>query len=679
MDSVNDHRREHFRRWQPLLQHDVSNDSNNVPRRRNSRDIIDDSSSDDNNGNDHDRDDGDAGENNNHTTSDDDFNMISKKHYQSTAAMCLCTFTHSWLLVSIFPYSGFMVISLVSDTDTNNAGPYAGLLAAAFMIGRATTSFFWGRMADTYGRRTVLYLSLTASAIFSIQFGLSTSFIMAFFWRFLLGASNGVAGISKAVVSETANGHDKLETSGMSLSMGMWAWGFLLSPAISGFVSDPIRQYEAFFEALKDTPLYTFFEKYPFILPNLISVVLSLLCILAVKAYVPETLPDSDRRNPKYITSDFWFWIRRKVHLDTRQERFANRIPDVGNQHTIEPLIGNTNERSENSMSEQRSYQQNVRQARMIHTESVTLLSTSSPFTADDDDQQADSNNNNNNQNDNGGSSSSEPSLSHSQPTMASLWEKVDTRNHLMLYWAFSFVAIAIDEAFPLFCMSRTGGLGLTEKGIGKLLSSTGLLFAVTQYHVYAWIVDRYGLGNSIRLGATLSAPLAALIPVSLWLNAAGKNSGGSWLWSSSTSSSSSSSDLTWAAFIYLSLLLAACRIFGLVFFSSITIVTNRTVVPSHRGTMNGLSMLGGSFAKALGPVFAGGLVGFSYSGVFKPQIGSWFIFLVIGLLATLTARWTSSVLRKMPDIPRQPSLDLSLCAVDSDTAFDDSQQRLLA
>jgi hypothetical protein len=94
---------------------------------------------------------------------------------------------------------------------------------------------------------------------------------------------------------------------------------------------------------------------------------------------------------------------------------------------------------------------------------------------------------------------------------------------------------------------------------------------------------------------------------------------------------------------------------------------------------MNGLSMLGGSFAKGLGPVFAGGLVGFSYSGVFKPQIGSWFIFLVIGLLATLTARWTTSVLRKMPDIPRQPSLDLSLCPVDSDTASDDSQQRLLA
>jgi hypothetical protein len=58
---------------------------------------------------------------------------IERRHYTSTAAMCLCTFTHSWLLVSVFPYSGFMVIKLVPGTDEENAGSYAGLLAASFM------------------------------------------------------------------------------------------------------------------------------------------------------------------------------------------------------------------------------------------------------------------------------------------------------------------------------------------------------------------------------------------------------------------------------------------------------------------------------------------------------------------------------------------------------------------
>lgn len=559
----------------------------------------------------------------------DDFNAISKRHYQSTAAMCLCNFTHSWLLVSVFPYSGFMVISLVNNTDTESAGPYAGLLAAAFMIGRAVTSFLWGRMADIYGRKVVLFVSLTASCIFSVLFGLSTSFISAFSWRFLLGASNGIAGISKAIVTETASEYEILETRGMSLIMGQWAWGFLISPALAGFVADPIRQYKTIFDELKDTAIYTLLKKYPFILPNLISVILCLLGILAVFVWVPETLPESKQRHPKYILSDACMWLRTKVHIASGRCWLADRSSDLSNNHTFdaEPLIRSGTVASEID-SERDTYHQNVRQARMSHTESVSLLSTSSPFpdeTVNPDNSRR-------------FPPATPPGPLH-EATMASLWKKVDTRNHLMLYWVFSFVAIAIDEAFPLFCMSKIGGLGLSENEIGKLLSSTGLIFAVSQYHIYAWIVDKYGLNTSIRLGAALSAPLAAFIPLSLWMNDIG---------------SSSSSELTWPAFIYLSLLLAACRIFGLVFFSSITIVTNRTVGSSQRGTMNGLSMLGGSCAKGLGPVFAGYLVGFGYSSsVFQPQTGSWFVFLTIGLLAAITARWTTYILRKMTDTSR--------------------------
>ena len=172
--------------------------------------------------------------------SDQQHATIVQQHYASTAAMCLCTFTHSWLLVSVFPYAGFMSIKLVPGTTEENAGYYAGLLSAAFMIGRAVTSYGWGKISDIYGRRIVLFISLILSALFSVLFGMSTSFEIAFLWRFLLGASNGVAGISKTIVSETAKGDDVLETRGMSLSMGMWGWGFLISPALAGYLSDPL-------------------------------------------------------------------------------------------------------------------------------------------------------------------------------------------------------------------------------------------------------------------------------------------------------------------------------------------------------------------------------------------------------------------------------------------------------
>jgi MFS family permease len=553
---------------------------------------------------------------------EDSFAAVARLHYRSTAAMCLCTFTHSWLLVSVFPYSGFMVIKLVPGTNEENAGSYAGLLAAAFMAGRTFTSYGWGKIADVYGRRVVLFLSLILSAFYSLLFGLSRSFWLAFLWRFLLGASNGIAGISKAIVSETARGNDTLETRGMSLSMGMWGWGFLLGPAVSGLLSDPVQQYphlpmwenhEGWF--------YHFMNAYPFFLPNLISVLLCAIDLVAVELCVPETLPMGDRRNPNLILSDACNWLKGIL--------FSCCWLQSDDKDDYSPLR-RTNDGEFCVQEEQHEGDADdpLRDLRLAHSESVSLLSTSFPTTTSSAEE--DSN------------SLVDASPASTKATMASLWSKRDTRNHLILYWIFSFVAIAIDEAFPLFCISKEGGLGLSENTIGKLLSATGLIFAVSQYHVYAWIVDKYGLCRSIEIGAILSAPLAALVPLSLLLNRKEEDAA-----ASSAADRSADGSLTWSAFLYLSFLLATCRIFGLVFFSSITIATNRTVIPSHRGTMNGLSMLGGSCAKGLGPVVAGILVSFGISsGVMPPEVGAAVVFAIIGLCAALTAIMTVLLIR---------------------------------
>jgi MFS family permease len=101
-------------------------------------------------------------------------------------ALCACAFGHSYLLISVFSYSGFIAIDLIPSVDEENAGTYAGLIASAFMFGRSITSYGWGQIADVYGRTFVLLASLMLSLVFSILFGLSTSFPLALFWRFFL-------------------------------------------------------------------------------------------------------------------------------------------------------------------------------------------------------------------------------------------------------------------------------------------------------------------------------------------------------------------------------------------------------------------------------------------------------------------------------------------------------------
>ena len=131
--------------------------------------------------------------------------------------LCIATFTRSWLLISVFPYSGFMAIFLIPSLDEENAGSYAGLLASAFMIGRATTSYGWGKVADCYGRRFVILSSLALSSILSLLFGFSTSFGLALLWRFVLGLSNGMGSTAKTIVSELSGGNQRLETHSMSI------------------------------------------------------------------------------------------------------------------------------------------------------------------------------------------------------------------------------------------------------------------------------------------------------------------------------------------------------------------------------------------------------------------------------------------------------------------------------
>jgi MFS family permease len=90
-------------------------------------------------------------------------------------------------LFNVFPYSGYMVIHLIPGVDNENAGFYAGMLASSFMVGRACSAYAWGQLADIYGRKFVLIVSLLISSIGSLAFGCSTTFFMAVLVRFIMG------------------------------------------------------------------------------------------------------------------------------------------------------------------------------------------------------------------------------------------------------------------------------------------------------------------------------------------------------------------------------------------------------------------------------------------------------------------------------------------------------------
>lgn len=116
-------------------------------------------------------------------------------HFMSTAALCSSVLTMFFLLMSVFPYSGYMVLFLLRDDNATNRTPVtretvgldAGILTSSFMIGRAISGFPWGKLADVYGRKFVLVVALVASAVGSVAFGCATSYRSAILIRFVMG------------------------------------------------------------------------------------------------------------------------------------------------------------------------------------------------------------------------------------------------------------------------------------------------------------------------------------------------------------------------------------------------------------------------------------------------------------------------------------------------------------
>lgn len=479
----------------------------------------------------------------------------ARNRFAITVSLSFALLVQSYLLVSVFPYGGFMAMHLIPGANEESAGRYAGFIASSFMVGRTLSSFEWGKAADRYGRVFVIKMSLLLSAFFSFLFGLASTFRAALILRCLLGMSNGLIGPVKTLVSEYARGDPKEETRMMALVIGTWGYGFLINPAISGYLSDPAKQYpDAEFVKLF-RPVLT---EYPFLLPNIVGCLFCFMGYTMVHIFAEETLPESK--------------------LETF--RLADILPRCDNDIMRTVSSWGLFKHHRNSDGE--------------ISKGVVSVSLSQ--------------------------SGEERAITYSEgneetATIYSLFQRKATRQHLLIYWGYSFLIIAVDEIFPLYCISKSSGLGITEKIIGNILSGTGLFYVPANYFLMTILVDRFGFYGALRIGTMFSVPLACLIPVSLITN-----------------NDAPSGTLALKSLLFLSMLYAVIRTFSSVVFSTITMTTNRTVPAHQRATMNGLSMLGGSLAKACGPLFGGILFSSSVDRI-TPPFGSVFVYCTISFL----------------------------------------------
>ncbi|CAJ1977971.1 unnamed protein product [Sphenostylis stenocarpa] len=194
-----------------------------------------------------------------------------------------------WMLVlytalpiaSLFPFLYFMVRDFnIAETEAD-ISYYAGYVGSAFMLGRCLTSVLWGMVADRYGRKPVIVIGVVVIVIFNTLFGFSTSFWMAVITRFCLGSLNGMLGPVKAYATEIFR--EEHHAIGLSTVSAAWGTGLIIGPALGGYLAQPVEKYPNVF------PKDSFWDKFPYCLPNLIISALAFIVIICC-FWIPETL-----------------------------------------------------------------------------------------------------------------------------------------------------------------------------------------------------------------------------------------------------------------------------------------------------------------------------------------------------------------------------------------------------
>ncbi|OZJ03734.1 hypothetical protein BZG36_04148 [Bifiguratus adelaidae] len=199
------------------------------------------------------------------------------------AVLSVCIFSEPLSSTILLPFIYFMVRDFGVTEDDKGIGFYAGTIASAYFMAQFLTSILWGLLSDRFGRKPVLLCGLLGNTITMIMFGMSKTLAFAVLSRCLCGALNGNVGVSKSVLGEITDHTNQP----MAFAMFGFCWGVggIAGPVIGGLLSNPVTQFPSLFGS------FPLFEAYPYLLPCIVSAIISGAGLIIGFLYFEETHP----------------------------------------------------------------------------------------------------------------------------------------------------------------------------------------------------------------------------------------------------------------------------------------------------------------------------------------------------------------------------------------------------
>ncbi|KAJ5901644.1 Major facilitator superfamily domain general substrate transporter [Penicillium taxi] len=376
--------------------------------------------------------------------------------------------------MSIFPYVYHMVESFhVTDNDQKIA-IYAGMITSSFTFAEFTAGMFWGRVSDRIGRKPVLIMGLIGTAISMVVFGFAPNLATAMIARALGGLLNGNIGVLQTTVAEIVTVKEH-QPRAYSIMPFVWCLGSIIGPAMGGALAQPCENYPGFFQR------NTLFDRFPFLLPNLVCIVVLICGIVVGFLFLEETHPEKKlRRDPgrelgQWLINQCWY---SRVQLPDDS--------DVGVKETKYFTYGDLPPDYESA-------------------ESTPCIPVNDVATECD--------------------------LEGQKAPI-----KVFTRQIIFTIVAYGILAyhsVSFDQLMPVFLstpesndkvqlpLKFTGGLGLPTKTIGFMLAVQGIYSMVAQLWLFPFVVKNFGTLRTFRFVLLVWPPLYLAVPYLILLPAA--------------------------------------------------------------------------------------------------------------------------------------------------------------
>ena len=167
-----------------------------------------------------------------------------------------------------------------------DVGFYAGLIESLFSLTQMIVMIGWGRLADRFGRKPVLVVSLAGMSLFTAAFGFAKTIGQMVILRCLAGVFAGSIVTIRTMISE----HSTSATQARAFSWFAFAgnFGMFVGPLLGGAFADPVRQYGGVFLRAD------LFKMYPYALPTMVAGVVGVTAVVTSVFFVEETLAGSE-------------------------------------------------------------------------------------------------------------------------------------------------------------------------------------------------------------------------------------------------------------------------------------------------------------------------------------------------------------------------------------------------